>query len=425
MRLLLATPVFPPALSSPSIVVGKAVKYLLREGWQVTVLTGRKSGLDDPALLEDVGKLEALDEFPLTGYSNFSSLLRPLMKNLYGLTPYRESGLWYSSAKSALQKILARNSYDVILGVNASTPALIRLVAEASAPHSLKAVWYIDPWYLSSLVGFRDTVKGFFWRPLEKSLLRCFHLIILNSESLLRAYQRAIPEKAEHCFHYLQGFDPEDYAPFAGREVPPSSEFHIGYFGTVRPEEIRALHSLMRSLYLLPPAVRSRITLYIRGWITPRRRRQLLQAYAYLHPHSTEGQSFFRLRLLTEPLSYLKTLCEMSKMDAFLVSRDLRYKPLYSGKIFQYLAFRKPILFIGPEGSAEGELLERVGCGKAFPVENPPLHSLTDYLMTLYNQRVERVSSVNIQQSLYENLKTPVQISRLSQKLLSLMSERR
>jgi len=406
-------------------VVGKAVKYLLREGWQITVLTGRKPGFsDDPALLKDVGKLEAVYEFRISGYSDFPSLLRPLVKNLYGLSPYRESGLWYSSAKRALQKILAENSYDVILGVNASTPALIRLVAEIPAPHSQKAVWYIDPWYLSSLVGFRDAVKGFFWRPLEKSLLRSFHLILLSSEFLLQAYQRAIPGKVKDCFLYLQGFDPEDFAPFAGQGNTPSTVFRIGYFGTVRPEEIRALRVLMESLSYLPSQVRSSIELYIRAWLTPRRRALLLSHYARLHPHSTDGQSFFTLRLLTEPLSYHQTLAEMANMSAFLSSRDLRYKSVYSGKIFQYLAFRKPILFIGPGGSAEGMLVERVGCGRAFPIEKHPVRDVTDYIATLYRQKYEGKSLWNIQEAVLETMNLRTQTSRLSQQLHSMLARK-
>lgn len=423
-RLLLVTQLFPPALSSPSIVVGKAAKYLLREGWQITVLTGRKPGFEDPALLRDVGKLEDIYEFRLLGYSDFPSLLRPWVKNFSGLSPYRGSGLWYPSAKRALQKILAENSYDVILTVHSPAPALIRLVAEIPAPHSLKAVWYLDPWNISSLASFRDAVKGFFWRPLEKSLLRSFHLILLSSEFLLQEYQRAIPEKAMDCFFYPQGFDPEDFVPFAGQEATPSTVFRIGYFGTLRPSEFRALQVLMESLSYLPPQVRSSIELYIRAWVTPRRRTLLLTHYARLHRRFTNGPSFFTFRLLTEPLPYHQTLAEMAKMSAFLTSRDLPQLSVYSGKIFQYLAFRKPILFIGPGGCPEGMLVERAGCGRAFPIEKHPVRALTDYVATLYSQSIRGTSLRNIQEAVLETMNLRTQASLLSQQLRSMLAQK-
>ncbi|MFN4182917.1 MAG: hypothetical protein ACK4G3_06925, partial [bacterium] len=273
MKLLVVTEVFPPTLSASSIVVGKAVKYLLREGWKVSVLTGRRISLEDPFLLQDIGQMEALYEFRHRGYSDYPPLVRLILKNFYGLTPYRGSGLWYRYAREALQKILAQETFDVISGVNALSPAILRLVAEADTPKTLKVVWYIDPWYISSQ-GFRDVVKGFFWRQIEKALLRSFHLIVFSSESLLKAYQRALPEMADAFFLCLQGFDPEDFSGLTGSQVA-SPEFRIGYFGSVRPEEIRAITFLMESLALLPPEIRSSVEVYIYGWITSTRRARL------------------------------------------------------------------------------------------------------------------------------------------------------
>ncbi|MHA2616215.1 MAG: hypothetical protein V2G37_04980 [bacterium JZ-2024 1] len=420
MKLLVVTEVFPPVLSAPSIVVGKAVKYLLREGWKVSVLTGRRSAMEDPYLLEDTGQVESLYEFRLRGYADYPPLLRPFVKNFYGLTPYRGSGLWYKSARDALRKILAQEPFDVIFGINASSPAIVRLVAEVEAPKTIKAVWYIDPWYISSLHGFRDAVKGFFWRSVEKALLRSFHLVLLNSESLLHAYQKALPEMEDIFSVCLQGFDPEDFSALKSGEVVPPPEFRIGYFGSVRPEEIRAIKILMESLALLPPEIRSYVEVYVQEWITSSRQVHLQKYFSRLRSRIPECQRFFRLYFL--PASpYRKTLAEMGKMDAFLVSRDLRYKFHHTGKIFQYLAFRKPILFIGPGGSADGELVERAGCGKAFDIVNRPVKNLAEYISSLFYQKMQGISSVSIPDAFYENLKTPVHISRLSQKLLSLL----
>lgn len=358
-RILLVTPTFPPDQNSIAIVVGRFARALADCGWKVSVLSGRRTGVNDEAAGAAADGLQAVHSFDASGYLNYRGILRPIVKTACGLLPYRESLLWMAALRRRLNVILARESFDAVLGVNGSSPAVLAAVARVPAPGIRKACWYIDPWYLVSGLSFRENFKRALWARIENSCLPQFDGLFFHTPELRDAYARIRPDLASRMHVLYNAYDPADL-PAVGPSAGPTAEkvLRIGYFGTVRPEEARVLLRLFDASSRLPPAS-TRLEFYIHGWFDHRARKTLGRWFATHSPS-------FRYRELTNPVPFPDLLREMQACDFLLTSRSDRLRHNHTGKIFWYLGLRRAVLYLGPAGAAEGRLVDSAACGKVF-----------------------------------------------------------
>ncbi|MGH8104356.1 MAG: glycosyltransferase, partial [bacterium] len=241
-RILVVTPTYPPEENSSAFVVGTMAKYFERAGWEVSVLTGREPLPEKPGGAPDDSRVHSFDAPSIRSYP---AVLRPLLRWKFGTSPYRASALWKDNLSRALRELVKRESFEVILGINASTPAVIAAMAELPAD-AARAVWYIDPWYLGVQESVRDRVRGRFWAEAEARFLRNLDAVLLNSDDLADTFRAAMPDIAERCHPFYCGYDPDMIGDTSAPTDPGA--LCVAYYGRVRPEEVRALTLLIRAI---------------------------------------------------------------------------------------------------------------------------------------------------------------------------------
>ncbi|MCY6353857.1 glycosyltransferase [Clostridium sp. ZS2-4] len=83
-------------------------------------------------------------------------------------------------------------------------------------------------------------------------------------------------------------------------------------------------------------------------------------------------------------LPHAQSLIEASKADLLLliVGKNPKLKSAYTGKIFEYLRLKTPILSLSPENSVVEDLLNITSCGKNFEFND--ITSIENYIRELY-----------------------------------------
>lgn len=76
-------------------------------------------------------------------------------------------------------------------------------------------------------------------------------------------------------------------------------------------------------------------------------------------------------------------ICTKANLLLLVVGQDEKVKSVYTGKIFEYLRLKKPILSLSPKESLVEELLNRTGCG--FNVEYNDIESIKNVILKYYN----------------------------------------
>lgn len=76
-------------------------------------------------------------------------------------------------------------------------------------------------------------------------------------------------------------------------------------------------------------------------------------------------------------------LCTNANLLLLVIGQDEKVKSVYTGKIFEYLRLKKPILSLSPKESLVEELLNRTGCG--FNVEYNDIESIQNVVLKYYN----------------------------------------
>ncbi len=362
---------FPPQRDSAAVTAGKFARALLDEGWKVTVLARRQSGMPISALEKPINGLDGYYRFFGPGYQDFPSWAKWAVKNFCGFTPYCESALYLKNLRKAVGDVLEKHPVDLVLGA-VGPVAIIPVLAGLHRDGMRKALWFFDPWTVSPAKFFRDFLQRRIYRRWEKGCLTDFDFLLFHSPELMWAYQQAFPEFTRKMHVLYNGFDPKEVQQ-APSISPPADGFWLGYFGTVRQEEACALTRLMDALQQLPELQKSNFGFYLRGDFNK-------QGRITLHRRLSSGKRCFQWVVQESRAPLSRMLGEMRSCDLLLTSRSPALSLNPSGKIFWYLATGIPVLYIGPQGTAEANLILRANAGRVFSYDSPA-EEIRDFLI--------------------------------------------
>lgn len=365
-RVLVVAYYFPPLGLSGVQRTLKFVKYLPAFGWEATVLTVEDRGYfaKDEALLDELQGLPVrIVRTPSLDPLHFlrrKDVLRMPSARAHGLLgklsqsvfiPDNKIGWKKHAVRAALEDIAAFPVDAIFATAPPYTDFLIGLEIKKRTGLPL-IVDYRDAWL--------DNPLHFYATPLHKALHHRLEQRVLRHADGILTINRPIKERILRSNPFLshndvsilsQGFDQADFEGLASRRKRDGRMriVHAGTFYYNRSP--RPLLAALRSLFDATPALADRIELRLAG---------------NTREEDEAAVREFGLESVVRFLGYLphrETVQELVDADVLwmVIGRGRGEDMMSTGKLYEYLGARKPVLACVPEGAAR-QVLEK---GKA------------------------------------------------------------
>lgn len=359
---------FPPRPSVASLRTRGLAKYLPEYGWEPVILTAELPGKvesryrvvqtyypgdagtrwkarlglkADKALQEQIGIPKSITERKSSPIMPAINMVKSFM-----FFPDEQKG-WLSYAVDEGARLFREESFDAI--ISSSGPATCHLIA-----NMLKSRFDI-PW----IADFRDLwtqshyypylrIRRIIERRLEIRTLRKADALVTVSGPL--AEQLKSLHQKDAVFVITNGYDPDEVKP-----APLTEDFTITYTGLTYQGKrdpsalFRAVSELIDEGKIERQHVRIRFFGTNEYWLEKEVKRYNLQGAVDLVPWVSRDVALERQR---------------ESQILLLLNWDHPHEiGVYTGKIFEYLAARRPILAIGNTGGVVGELLKETCAG--------------------------------------------------------------
>lgn len=381
-KVLIITYYFPPAGGAGVQRWLKFVKYLPQYGCEPIVLTvdgncasypqkDASLAADIPSglkvvrtrtreILSAYKKISPQKQIPYGGFANeqdpglFQKIARFIRGNFFLPDPRKA---WNRFALPAAVSLIENENIGTVIttGPPHSTH-LVGLKLKKLYP-SLKWIADLrDPWtdiYYNEVL-YQGRVAKRMNLAMERKVLNSADVLVTVSEGVKRNFCSHAP--VEHKFHVIpNGYDAPDFADVpvdAGRENP---RMVISYIGTLSP--LYDSSTFTKALKLLPAETASKILIRIIGSV-----------------NADVAASFSGTSAQVEYLPYQphgQAIKYMVSSDLLLLLLPVKNSDgVLTGKFFEYLASRRPILLIQPEESEAGKMILRLEAGAVFDSGN-------------------------------------------------------
>ena len=384
LRLLVITYYWPPSGGAGVQRCLKWVKYLPELGVEPTVLTVDADQATYPvrdesllrevppgvrvlrtATLEPFGSYQKLTgrAVPHGGFANegppsfTQKAMRFVRGNLFIPDPRRG---WNTYALAAVAKLLAQGEhFDAVL--TSSPPHSTQLIGLA-LQKKYGLPWLADlrdPWtdiyYTNDL--HRTAAATWLDAYYEGQVLRRADAVLVTSPETERLFRRKLPDLAKGKIVVLpNGYDEPD---FEQPSAPPADCLRLTHAGTITGRyHIENLLRAVADCARRYPAVPLRLRFV--GQVDAEIRAQVAAAGL------AEATEFLPFVPHHESVAYL-----LASSALLLAIPDVALnKGILPGKVFEYLAARKPVLCVGPAGSDADTILREAGAGLALPYDD-------------------------------------------------------
>ncbi|HEX8747025.1 MAG TPA: glycosyltransferase [Pyrinomonadaceae bacterium] len=373
MRILIVSYAFPPFNSIGGVRVGKTAKYLLGAGHDVRVIAAREQPFPRTLPLEiPEERVEYTRWLNIRKPVEVVSKDAPAAKNAEkpvaarkGLGQALKSGVrfalrtfvyfpdanigWFPYAVRSARRFLKDWRPDIILA--SSPPPSTLLVARHLAKRyrvpwvaDLRDLWVDHQYYDQPRL--RETIE----RRLEQSVLNSAAGLVTVSEPLAETLRT---KYGREPVIVMNGFDPSDY-PARKEEERASSEsspFRILYTGVVY-EGRQDPSPLFAALKELGAEMKAVEVAFYGSFL--QKVRELVAVYG------VEA-----VVQVNDPVPYRQSLQMQTEADVLLLLlwNDPEHKGVYTGKLFEYIGARRPILAVGNPGDVAAELIQSRGLG--------------------------------------------------------------
>lgn len=429
-NVLIVAGLFPPIGGSGILRTLKFTKFLSRFGWRPVVLTVRP---------ECVGKLIEYEASMISDFSKTGKVIRTAMFNPARF--YQQLFNWKRRGQSAEGKILPNVPYSptvasikrrirslllipdtfsgwlpfgVWRGIRAVKEENIDVIFSTSDPYTGHLMAFIlsklsgkpwiadfrDPWTQDPLYEyrgmFRERIDNYLERKILESAKRVIVTTDLTRSGFLDKYPGLFPDK---ILTITNGFDPDDF--YKEEKPAASDEFTIFYSGRFYGARgSRDFFKALRAFIDKRPGLGSKIKAHFVG-VFDGSTMKIVKNLALENVVTYWGY--------VPRKDYLKRLLTA---DAFLLtfdtdgSKDVRIL----GKVFEYLASKKPILAVVPEGE-NANVIRRTKSGV---IVNPGnINGIEEALETIYEQSHDK-GSLDLDESMLKQYSREYLTSRLS-----------
>jgi glycosyltransferase involved in cell wall biosynthesis len=315
-------------------------------------------------------KITRKNEIPFSGFANESkpNLIQKIGRFVRGnfFIPDARVGWNTFALDKAIEIIEKENIKTVFISSPPHSSQLIGLALKKKFPHINWIADLRDPW--TNIYYYKEMMHLPFAKKKDKNLekevlLNADHLITV-SESLKKDFIKLAPQINNEKFEVIpNGFDIDD---MKNLERKTTDSFSIVYTGTLSGKYLsggffNAFNKLTES---------ESINLKMIGKIDEQFMKQLnknnVQLLSYM-PHQ-------------ESLKHLVN----SSMALLIIPNIAENKGILTGKLFEYLMAKIPILAIGPTDGDAAKIMEECNAGKMFDYEDEI--GIIDFISSHYNK---------------------------------------
>ncbi|MBW8324398.1 MAG: glycosyltransferase family 4 protein [Prolixibacteraceae bacterium] len=380
-KVLIITYYWPPSGGAGVQRWLKFAKYLPEFGWQPVILTVDPEYASypqrDESLLSEVSPeclvfttksrelynfyklISGKKEVPYGGFANESKegLFQKASKFLRGnfLLPDPRKGWNKYALKKAAELILEFNIDTVVTTSPPHSTQLIGMMLKLR----FKIRWIADlrdPW--TDIYYYNQ----FHHTALARKIDKAYELVVVENADLLitvsEDVKRIFAEKsklpvAAKTVVIPNGFDEDD---FRIKVVPKETKKVITYTGTI--SEAYEVDSFLDALQSLESELKQQLLIRFVGKVPP-----------------SVAQKFTATGLEIELVGYVdhpKSIEYLFRSDILLlvIPKVKNNKGILTGKFFEYLASRKPILAIGPTDGDLAKIIQETKCGQMFDYDD-------------------------------------------------------
>lgn len=379
-RLLIIAYYFPPAGSIGYRRPLKFAKYLYGSGWTPFALTVKKPSdkIIDFSLLNNIPKelhvYKATSLEPFRYRRQLYRKFKPQLKNVsyfafkrlfnamrfyifrvirifmekFILIPDEKIG-WLPFAFISGLRIINSKKIDIIFATSPPrTSLLIGCLLKVITKKPL-IVDYRDPWTFSPFRPYTFKIRRYFEEWLEYRVLKNCDTCITTTNKVAKTFKEKHPQFKEKIITITNGFDPDDFIELKAQKFDKFTLLYSGtFYGDYNPLDfLKAL----KQLYEENAEVKKNIQFIFIGTMDNDAKNLL----------SNTGL----IKFISSPIRYLpykENLTHMKGADVLILILNENLKASIPGKLYEYLAVRRPILAIIPEGPA-AELIRKTKTG--------------------------------------------------------------
>jgi glycosyltransferase involved in cell wall biosynthesis len=337
-RLLFVTPYFPPTAGSGVQRGAKLVKYLVRLGWDVRVVTIDPSAYADRD--EELAREVSGVRVDAVGLSRIPGVEHTILRALPGM-------------RRALAQAMREHRPDVVL---ATTPDYHwALVAATARRHGVPFVLdYPDPWTVlpddfrtfGEQRRLRSRLKWALAPRVERRLLARAAFATFATESMLREYVLSRSVSAARAHVLTNGYDEEDFVGV--RSDPPTDRVvvaHVGSFGG-RRTPLAAARAVAAAASRVPGIELSLIGAGVEPLVDE------LRLILGSIPLRTPGW-----------VSHSEAVKAMSDANILWLDAMVHLRSAATGKLYEYLRAGRPILALAHPDSPAARLVRELDAG--------------------------------------------------------------
>ncbi|WP_024832315.1 glycosyltransferase family 4 protein [Ruminiclostridium josui] len=385
-KVLMIAHQFPPIGGSGVQRTVKFVKYLRNFDYEPIILTrdASKAALKDETLLKDVPdgikviRTMACDFAALPGvFKYFGKIVNKL------LIPDSER-IWQRFARKQALAAIKDNKIDVIYTTSAPySDHLLGVYLKKQYPEiplvcDFRDEWTNNPYHVRK--GLRAKIE----RNQEKMVLKYADCLITNTPVMLSNFLRDNPETKDKFYVIPNGYDDEDFEGIEGIE-PSNDKFTLTYtgllYGKRKPDNF--FEALKRAIDE-GSVDKSKIRVRLIGNYKVEQLQEVIDSY--------------KLREIVSLMPYMKhreCLTELMKSDALLLIEPSGpgAEAFYTGKVFEYMNTKRPILASIPQHGAAAQLIKATKTGLVSDFND--IETTKKNLIQLYNCWRNGTNSVN------------------------------
>ena len=354
-----------PPLGGPGVFrTLKFTKYLPTYDFQPYVLTVKNPmyKLKDPSLLKEIPPLTKTKRIFSFEHRIFRS---PRLLNLnlkWFFLPDEHIG-WLPFAVFYGSKIIIKENIDVLFSTSPSfTSLLIGSLLKNKTKKPL-VVDFRDPWLTNSFIEYPTKLHRYIEKKMEKYVLMQADYITVASDLIKDDLIKRYPFVKSKIETITNGFDPDDFKNSYISKKP--RKFRITYTGSLYGHlTAKTFFHTLKDLISKNEELKKNIEVIFAG------------------NYGKETEKLVReLKLeknvkLKGYLPHRKCINLLKNSDVLLLLITIlgsKGKEILTGKIFEYIASKKPIIAIVPEDGLASKLIQSLNIGVIIPPRNSDL----------------------------------------------------
>ena len=417
-KVLIITYYWPPSGGGGVMRWLKMQKYLPELGWQPVIYTPKNpdASVVDESLTDEIHPETIIIKTPIwEPYEGFRKLTGKKKGEKFkaGYISEASSGDWKSKLSVFIRgnflipdprKFWIKPSVKFLTNYLKENP--VDLIISTGPPHSMHLIalglkkqfdipWiadFRDPW---TDIDFYDKLRLTNWadkkhRKLELKVLEKADHVVTVSPNCAKDLSK-IPGKKVEVIH--NGFDPEDFKDIT---ISPENTFTIAHFGAFnRDRNPAALWKVLGELATKNEMFKEKLQIRLIG--------QTDDSVI----HAIEKNGLKEKLVQTDHLPHKKGLEELAKSQVLLlpINDAPNARGILPGKMYEYMALKRPILAIGPPDSDFAEILSEAKAGVALNFDDSSgMKMVLENYFKLFNEGKLQIESAAIEKFSRKNL---------------------